>query len=666
MKNATILLFLLLLCCSGCLLDSIVHAQGTAAQSQQQQQEERERRRQERRQKRAQERQQTREERRKDWSSDGSDGNRNGEYYYHKSDSGSGSDDENSSYNFNDAYEGLGAVFPTQAPKDIIEGSLRGMQHALIGGVTGLAACLGIPFAMAKSDLGYLWGISLGGLIGVLSGGTAVIVGTASGLYQFVLGVKNTPRTLWATWKGEEWNPETKTWETYRLAQEAEELLSSPFSSSSHQGSNQRNNSRRVQDTTMYDLLEVDSSATGKEIKKAYFAKAKQYHPDKNPDDESANEKFLQIHKAYQTLSDEQSRAAYDNYGTSSSSSFSTSNGTTFYFNVEVFFEVLFGLQPEVEFYVGTLTVSSFVRQLMDLYRFSSGGTQLTKELWTRLRQASRHATRQRYVEIATNLHKRIDAFATTSRESVTETTFRASCATEASRIDESLVFGDRFLEMIGTSLVLEGATYINFRRVVVGWPASFMLMLRRRHHKWGGRIKSWRKTWNAVADFMAQREQQEDDEGTENSKKEQERMQQQKITSETIEAVLPALLEMAWAHIAYDIALTLEAACQKLLRDADASADTKRRRARALVILGEEFLHQAHKSSKSTQGSSQGDQQDKNGTCDDPEVESEKVKARLDVAYHLATMEGTRSSGQEWEEMIQKRSATRAEKQEQ
>ncbi|MCB1097680.1 MAG: molecular chaperone DnaJ [Verrucomicrobiae bacterium] len=64
-----------------------------------------------------------------------------------------------------------------------------------------------------------------------------------------------------------------------------------------------------------YEVLGVERNADGSYIKKAYRKMAVKYHPDKNPGDPSAEEKFKELGEAYEVLSDDDKRAAYDRYG---------------------------------------------------------------------------------------------------------------------------------------------------------------------------------------------------------------------------------------------------------------------------------------------------------------------------------------------------------------
>jgi len=64
-----------------------------------------------------------------------------------------------------------------------------------------------------------------------------------------------------------------------------------------------------------YEVLGVSKSADADAIKKAYRKKAIQYHPDKNPGDKEAEEKFKEAAEAYEVLSDTEKRSRYDQFG---------------------------------------------------------------------------------------------------------------------------------------------------------------------------------------------------------------------------------------------------------------------------------------------------------------------------------------------------------------
>ena len=64
-----------------------------------------------------------------------------------------------------------------------------------------------------------------------------------------------------------------------------------------------------------YEVLGVEREASLEEVKRAYRQLARKHHPDVNPDDKTAEAKFKEVAEAYEVLSDEQKRAAYDRYG---------------------------------------------------------------------------------------------------------------------------------------------------------------------------------------------------------------------------------------------------------------------------------------------------------------------------------------------------------------
>lgn len=79
-----------------------------------------------------------------------------------------------------------------------------------------------------------------------------------------------------------------------------------------------------------YEVLEVSKNASADEIKKAYRKKAIQFHPDKNPGNKEAEEKFKEAAEAYEILSDEQKRAQYDRFGHSAPGGFGGHTGGGF------------------------------------------------------------------------------------------------------------------------------------------------------------------------------------------------------------------------------------------------------------------------------------------------------------------------------------------------
>ncbi|TID06448.1 putative J domain-containing protein C3E7.11c [Colletotrichum higginsianum] len=115
-----------------------------------------------------------------------------------------------------------------------------------------------------------------------------------------------------------------------------------------------------VVDTAYYDILGVQPTATDIEIKKAYRKLAIVHHPDKNPNDPSAHEKFQEIGEAYQVLSDKDLRAAYDKYGKDSAK---PSEG---FADPAEFFTSIFGGDAFVD-WIGEISLMKDLTATMDI-----------------------------------------------------------------------------------------------------------------------------------------------------------------------------------------------------------------------------------------------------------------------------------------------------------
>ena len=92
-----------------------------------------------------------------------------------------------------------------------------------------------------------------------------------------------------------------------------------------------------------YEVLGVGRTATDEEIKRSYRKLAVKFHPDKNPDDPHAEEKFKELGEAYDVLMDPDKRAAYDRFGHAAFAQGSAGFGGGFHDPFEIFREVFGG-----------------------------------------------------------------------------------------------------------------------------------------------------------------------------------------------------------------------------------------------------------------------------------------------------------------------------------
>ena len=92
-----------------------------------------------------------------------------------------------------------------------------------------------------------------------------------------------------------------------------------------------------------YEILGVSRSASAEGIKKAYRKLAVKFHPDKNPGDHTAEEKFKELGEAYEALSDADKRAAYDRYGHAAFSNGGGRSGGGFHDPMDMFSQVFGG-----------------------------------------------------------------------------------------------------------------------------------------------------------------------------------------------------------------------------------------------------------------------------------------------------------------------------------
>lgn len=118
----------------------------------------------------------------------------------------------------------------------------------------------------------------------------------------------------------------------------------------------------RPLETDYYDLLGLPVTCTSEEVKKAYRRLAIKYHPDKNPDDPTAADKFKEIAVAYTTLSDPQLRHKYNEFGKSSKDG--GPGGDDAMVDPEAIFSTLFGGERFQDI-IGTISLGSEMKSAM-------------------------------------------------------------------------------------------------------------------------------------------------------------------------------------------------------------------------------------------------------------------------------------------------------------
>ena len=226
--------------------------------------------------------------------------------------------------------------FSTKKPRDAMDGMASGASNIVKGIATGTAVFFAAPVAGAVEGakngggpIGAMKGFGVGLGAGIAGGAGIAAAGTATGMAQVGRGMYHTPGAVGAISEGKDWDEEKREWIIYDLKIEADEvmaiseqeLIDSLLTESKNNETNYKDtenistnleNTKRVVDLEYYNILDINSNATSSEIKKAYYLKAKQNHPDRHPDDPDAHAKFQKIGEAYQVLSDEKLRANYD------------------------------------------------------------------------------------------------------------------------------------------------------------------------------------------------------------------------------------------------------------------------------------------------------------------------------------------------------------------
>jgi curved DNA-binding protein CbpA len=441
-------------------------------------------------------------------------------------------EEEDADFNFDD-------LFSTRRPKDIMGGVGSGMKSIVKGVAAGAATLVAAPVMGARKEgvKGFAKGLGAG-VIGCV---VFPIWGTAVGATQIVRGAINTPEAISEERAGKQWDAKKREWIEYNLPLDAEnietnddeDILGPARARCSKTKEHKSHSGSGPVDTTYYEALGVSPDATSSEIKKAYYVLARQLHPDKNPDDAEANQKFQKVGEAYQVLGNEDLRAKYDAHGASAV-------GNDNFVDSGAFFTMLFG-NEKFEHLVGRLNLAMMTDSEVDLTSEESSVIQERRQI-------------RLAVKLAALLQPFVDG----------DENFSDTMTKHAQELAE-VSFGEDMLHTIGYIYSNEAEQALG--SIGAKWEA--------RGHSIKTKMAVVGSAWRMYRKMRTVNLKGEDGEEDVAKKMEQDK------------DMLPLFLETVWNVSLIDIESTIKGVCQKVLADMSQGPEVRQRRMEALQTLG-------------------------------------------------------------------------------
>lgn len=495
-------------------------------------------------------------------------------------------------------------------PRDVIDGVGKGLKIA--GGCifAGTAVLTALPYIGAQEDVaaggsgvkGFMTGLGKG-VLGALVGTCAGVAGCVT---QVVRGAVNTPEALQRAFDQEEerkrWDAELGAWvDVYcNLREEAEEVSAEDSDAEEPDGEGEPRLDAdgrpvRVTDKEYYDVLEVSPNASSMEIKRAYYKVAVKVHPDKNPDDPAAAQRFQQLSTAYQVLSDPKLRERYDLLGKDG-----VSENAIPSVDPALFFNMLFGSE-QFERYIGKLWMAMQTDQLakglqkdLDKHRKDDGpdgapardvlGDALEREMrWQGDGRKEKWMQRQQFlrlVKCAVSLRDQLSKWVLERDEAG----FMAQISQEAKELTH-VSFGGRLLRTIGNVYELKAEEFL------ASLHGSFTI---------DSQLVSWRDSIRAtsvkvqavssVAKSAMVMKKMHDVAGAHAEEDQEKKEEATREMLASLEDSAPIFLQAIWDISASDIEQTVRLVCDKILKDRSVPWQLRFRRALALLRLGHCF----------------------------------------------------------------------------
>ena len=391
-----------------------------------------------------------------------------------------------------------------------------------------------------------------------------------------VQGVAAIPGQITQPRQGKWWNDNEGQWVKTDMNEEATKLGNIPGDDNDILGGPQAEAENAVDasfsgdvlDTFYYDVLEVKPDAEASAIKRRYYLLARKYHPDKNPGDQEAADKFKDIAEAYQVLSDPNLRTKYNKEGRAGLSPDKT-DGAEGPPKVDpaILFAFLFG-SDKFEPYVGRLATATSA-MVGDSPKVS------TKD--------ARRLQKRRCARLALNLIDKITPFV----EAADDSSIQAEWTVEANEL-ATASYGHQLVTTIGKiynalAIMNEGESASGHGLPSLGqWAAA----QKAKSEKNRGSTQNKIETLKAGIDLM--KLQQELQAKMAAAKTDEEKAAVQK---EMEEASVGILLRVLWTTTVVDISSTIHETCQMVFFDQAVSEEVRLKRVAAVKALGQIWM---------------------------------------------------------------------------
>eukprot|EP01103_Thecamoeba_quadrilineata_P007530 TRINITY_DN17394_c0_g1_i1.p1 TRINITY_DN17394_c0_g1~~TRINITY_DN17394_c0_g1_i1.p1 ORF type:complete len:461 (-),score=123.37 TRINITY_DN17394_c0_g1_i1:113-1495(-) len=305
-----------------------------------------------------------------------------------------------------------------------------------------------------------------------------------------------------------------------------------------------------------YEVLGIQKTATTSEVTKAYYKLAKRYHPDKNPDDPEAEEKFKLISEAYQVLTDAEKRERYDKYGVTDSDG----GGM----DVSDLFRTLFG-GGKFDDIFGEISIASM---MMTAQQGGAEGEDpaLAMEQNDEKRKEMEKQQEERKKKLVEKLLEKITDYV---EGRMTEKELQQKAFEEATDLVEA-PGADELLHLVG-----------------------YVYTQKADQHNFFGFISSIKESYHLVKEAVsliktAVRAQQTS-----------MRLEGQEQDQAMMEAMMEEGLKMIWKIGKFEIDITLRKVCEMIMDDQTVGKNIRKKRIKAISILGKEYKKVAIKNAK-------------------------------------------------------------------